>query len=98
MKKVLSCTSHLASVSLSTLEGSTSRQLAFLCNVVNLVYIHAIIAFLQHEKNGETSKLFGGSHISLSVLQSDLLVQTALFSRVGYCIGELGVVRYDVYV
>ena len=93
MKKILSCTSQLASVSLSSLRNQPNRQIAFFCNVVNLLYAHAIITFLQWEGQEEGWKLFGGTHISLGVLQSDRVVQSLLFSRVGYHIGDLGLVR-----
>lgn len=95
MKKILSCTSQLAFVSLSSLKDKPVHQIAFYCNVVNLLYAHAIIAFLQWEgqEEGEGWRLFGGTHISLGVLQSDVVVQSLLFSRVGYRIGELGVIR-----
>ena len=52
--------------------------------------------FLQWEGQEEGCRLFGGTHISLGVLQSDTIVQSLLFSRVGYHIGELGLIRFEM--
>ena len=65
MKKILSCTAQLSSVSLTSLQNKPEHQLAFYCNVVNLLYAHAIITFLQWEGQEEGWRLFGGTHISL---------------------------------
>lgn len=88
MKKVLSCTVKLASISLSSLQNEPNRQIAFFSNVTNLLYGHALIFFVQN-----ASLYQSALGISLNVLQTDKLAQIAYFSRVGYVIGELGLVR-----
>ena len=87
MKKVLSCTSKLASVSLSSLKNEPNRQIAFFCNVTNLLYCHAIMYIIN------VSDDISATGLSLASLESDKLAKIAYFSRVGYVIGELGLVR-----
>ena len=88
MKKVLSCTVKLASISLASLQNDSTKQIAFFSNVTNLLYGHALIFMVQN------SSLYQSAlGISLNILQSDKLGQIAYFSRIGYVIGELGLVR-----
>ena len=87
MKKVFACASKLATVSLSSLQDQQNKQIAFFSNVTNLLYAHALMVFVQRKEG----VVFG----SLNVLQLDKIAQMAFFSRVGYYIGELGLVRYN---
>ena len=93
MKKVLNCTSQLSSISLSSLKDDMDRQLSFYCNVTNLLYAHSLMKFLQEEGKEEGRKMMGGVRLSVNVLQSDKVAMVTLFNRVGYYIGELGLVR-----
>ena len=95
MRKVLQCTSQLSAVSLSSLKDDCDRQISFYCNVTNLLYAHALMKFLQEEGKEEGRKMFGGARLSANVLQSDKVAMVTLISRVGYYIGELGLIRYE---
>lgn len=94
MRKVLECTSQLISVSLISLKDNLSRQIAFFCNVTNLLYAHALIKFLQEEGTEEGRRMMGGTRLSANVLQSDKIATVTFYTKVGYYIGELGLVRY----
>ena len=87
MKKVLSCTVKLATISLSSLRDDPNRQIAFFSNVTNLLYCHAIMYIIH------ISEEISATGLSLNALQSDKLAKIAYFSRVGYFIGEAGLVR-----
>lgn len=94
MKKVLDCTSQLSSISLSSLKDNTQRQIAFYCNVTNLLYAHALMRFLQEEGTEEGRRIMGGTRLTANVLQSDKIAMVTFYTKVGYYIGELGLVRY----
>ncbi len=93
MRKVFQCTSQLATVSLSSLKEDSNRQLAFYCNVTNLLYAHTLMMFLLEEGTEKGRGMMGGATLSATVLQSDKIAMVTLFSRVGYHIGELGLIR-----
>ena len=95
MKELLAKTLVLASVDLSSLD-TPSRQMAFYSNVANVLYAHAIMAYLASGLEGEGPgrlSMLHGAGVSTATMQSSRIVQAAYFSKVGYYIGQLGLVR-----
>ena len=95
MKELLAKTVALASVDLSTLD-TPSRQMAFYSNIANFLYAHAIMAYLAGDLEGEGPgrlSMLLGAGVSMATMQSSRIVQAAYFSKVGYYIGQLGLVR-----
>ena len=91
MQRILARTKLFASAHLQQLSGSDQR-IMFYSNVANILYAHSIMAFAAAEKDSSLLGHLTGDAVSPS-LASKEVVQAALFGRVGYCIGELGLVR-----
>lgn len=95
IKDLLSKTPLLARADLSQLD-TAAKQTAFLCNVTNILYAHATMAFLASSQgegtDTELRTLINGS-VSLTTMMASRVAQATYFSRVGYYIGQLGLVR-----
>ncbi len=101
MQAVLAKAIHLVNVDLELLDTS-SKQMSFYSNIVNFLYAHVIMAFLAsqregawqgEESGGNPLSMLGSSGLSLSTLQSSEVAQAALYSKVGYHVGQLGLIR-----
>lgn len=92
-------TPSLASVDLSVL-NSLSKQMVFYTNVLNLLYAHALMFYFSafesdSEKTGEWEGVvfpLSSGDLAYSVMQTSRIIQAALFDRVGYHLGQLGIV------
>ncbi len=102
MKTVLCKAAHLTTIDLELLD-TPAKQVAFYSNVVNFLYAHAIMVFLasEQEREGEGEEsgnnplsVLSSSGISLAMMQSSGVVQATYFSRVGYHLGQLGLIRW----
>jgi len=94
-------TKSLENVNLRKLETNKS-QIVFYTNIVNLLYIHAVLMAVASETKaellGELQAIFTEGGLSLEVLTSSLVMQTAYFTRVGYRIGQLGLIScFDLH-
>lgn len=89
MKELICETRLLASVDLSTLDSCT-KLTAFYSNVVNFLYAHCVMVCAAGE-DGEGSALLRGQ-ASLAELQKSSVLQAAVFSHLGYRVGQLGLV------
>ena len=90
MQKLLAKTKLFADAHLSKLSGNNQRVM-FYCNVANILYAHAIMVYAAAEKD---PRLFGD--LTGGSVRPSEVVQAAIFGRVGYHIGELGLVRYGL--
>ena len=91
MKTLISKTSLLASVDLRTLTTPT-EQTSFYANVVNFLSAHCLMVCVA-EDNGEGGVGFlSRSGIALGDMESSPLLRAGVFSRVGYRVGQLGLV------
>ena len=95
---MLGQTSSLSSVDLTQLK-SVKSQMIFYTNVLNLLYLHALLFYCAHI-NGNNGLSSGGGcgfpaslrGITMPMLDSSRIVQAALFNKVGYWLGQLGLV------
>ena len=95
MKALIARTPVLAGFDLATL-NTPSRQMAFYSNIANFLYAHAVMAYLAADHEGEGPgklSMLVGAGISMATMQSSRIVQAAYFSKVGYYIGQLGLIR-----
>ena len=90
MKTLISKTTRLASVDLRTLTTPT-EQTSFFSNVVNFLYAHCLMFCIAEAHGGETGVL-SRSKISLVELERSQLLQAGVLTRLGYRVGQLGVV------
>ena len=104
IQKVLRKTSSLASMDLSMLNSST-KQMAFYTNVLNVLYAHALMFFFSSiedyaalpDERGEKRTL-SMEGVTLSLMQSSRVVQAAMFGKVGYHLGQLGLIScFDLH-
>lgn len=98
VREILASTPSLASVDLSRL-NSLTKQMVFFTNVLNTLYAHALMYCFANvgERDmalSEASEGFSlrGHGISTSAIESDRVLQTALFTKVGYHVGQLGLI------
>ena len=92
MKKLISETLLLASVDLRTLR-STAEQVSFYSNIVNFLYAHCIMVCIAREYGDtEAAGVLQQSKVSLMELQRSPVLQASVFSRLGYHVGQLGLI------
>lgn len=98
IQDVLSQTPSLASVDLSKL-NSLTKQMVFYSNILNCLYVHALMYYCSSvSETGEASGERGvalplcGRGIDLSMMESSPVLQTTLFTKVGYHVGQLGLI------
>ena len=91
MQRLLARTRLFANAHLQQLSGSDQRTV-FYSNVSNILYAHSIMAFAAAEKDSGLLGNLTGDTVSPLLAIKDM-VQAAFFGRVGYYIGELGLVR-----
>lgn len=97
-------THDLTSVDLRTLDTPT-KQLVFYSNIVNVLYIHAVLLAVAMETKPSSwegleklSALFNGRGLSLEAIQSSQIIHMTYFTKVGYIIGQLGLIScYDLH-
>ena len=94
MKKLLQKTPLLAKVDLRSLDTS-AKQMSFYSNITNFLYIHAIVLYLASEEEGDGGQLsmLSSSGLTMATMQSIRVIRAAYFSKVGYHIGQLGLIR-----
>ena len=90
MKKLIATTTNLASVDLRTLT-TTAKRISFYSNVVNFLYAHCVMLCVVGA-HGETAGVLKPSQVSLGELQRSPVLQAGVFSRLGYRIGQLGLI------
>ena len=92
MKKLIAKTPLLAGIDLAALD-TPAKQMTFYSNVANFLYAHALMVYLACEAEGSQLSTLSGSGVTMATMQSNRLVQAAYFTKVGYYIGQLGLVR-----
>ena len=105
MKKLIAMTPLLAKIDMEDLD-TPIKQMAFYSNVTNFMYAHAIMVYLSSVTGGEWTgegnaiqvSMLRENGISMATIQSSQIVQSAFFMKVGYHIGQLGLVScYDLH-
>ena len=92
MKELLSRTALLASADLRTLV-TTPELTCFYANVANFLYAHCVMVCVAGEHGEEEGvSVLHGSRVSLAELQRSAVFQVGVFSRLGYRVGQLGLV------
>ena len=101
VQKVLRRTSLFASVDLDQLD-SPVKQKVFYSNVANLLYAHALMVYFVNVSASEKTGKGGGSHGivegTFPSIQTSRILQFTYFTKVGYLIGQLGLVScFDLH-
>jgi len=103
VQALLKKTSSLASANLKELT-SLRQQMVFFANTLNLLYLHSLLFYCHSFDTGndDTGDLGGFKSlptlppslrgVTLPILDSSRVVQMGLFGKVGYRLGQLGVV------
>ena len=102
VQTILQETAKLASVDLSLLDSPT-KKMVFFANVANLLYAHALMVYFVSLSNDRGSER--GPHgisesdiLMVPSIQSSSLLQSTYFTKVGYRIGQLGLVScFDLH-
>lgn len=89
--------------------NSPTKQMVFYTNVLNFLYAHAVLFYFSSLENCATSsEEVGGKRevlrppsvggVTLPILQSSTVVQAAMFAKVGYRLGQLGLIScFDLH-
>lgn len=101
---LFSKTHDLASVDLRTLD-TPIKQMVFYSNILNCLYIHTVLLAISMETKpskwdglNDLLSPFDGSGISLEMINTSPTIQTTYFTKVGYHIGQLGLIScYDLH-
>lgn len=105
MKKLIAMTPLLAKIDMEDLDTPV-KQMAFYSNVTNFMYAHAMMVYLCSVTGGEGTgegnaiqvSMLRENGISMATIQSSQIVQSTFFMKVGYHIGQLGLVScYDLH-
>ena len=108
VKVILQKTASLASVDLSML-NSLTKKMVFFTNVLNFLYAHALMFYFSYEAGVSSPDEEAGEEervtfppnmdgLTLSMMKSSQVVQSALMSKVGYHVGQLGLVScFDLH-
>ena len=102
IQKVLRGSAQLAVVDLSQLDTPIKR-LVFYSNVTNLLYAHALMAYfvsLSHTRGsgGHPNSLTENEVRMFPSIQSSRILQFTYFTKIGYLIGQLGLVScFDLH-
>jgi hypothetical protein len=102
VQTILQETARLANVDLSLLDSSI-KKMVFFANVANLLYTHALMAYFVSLSNDRGSER--GPHgiaesdvLMVPSIQSSRILQFTYFTKVGYRIGQLGLVScFDLH-
>ena len=102
VQKILQMTAQFASVNLSLLD-TPIKQTVFYANVANLLYAHALIVYfvsLSYDRSSGRSPhgISESDILMVPSIQSSRILQVTYFARVGYRIGQLGLVScFDLH-
>ena len=94
----------LKSADLTTLDTPT-KQMVFYSNILNFLYIHSVLLVIAMETNSakwegleHLSVLLSEGGLTLEVFTSSQSTQTVYFTKVGYFIGQLGLIScFDLH-
>ncbi len=97
-------THDLESVDLRSLDTPT-KQMVFYSNIVNFLYTHAVLLAIAMEtkpSNWEGLEdilvLLNGCGLSFEIVNTSSIIQTSYFTKVGYFIGQLGLIScFDLH-
>ncbi len=97
-------TQDLGSVDLQTLD-TPIKQMVFYSNILNFLYIHSILLAIAMETKpsrwdglNDVASLFKGSGLTFEMINTSSVIQAAYFTKVGYYIGQLGLIScFDLH-